>query len=190
MEGKMYHIKQDKRSLASAELIGEAMLKCLEEKEFHQVTIVDLQKQSTVSRATFYRLFDRTEDVLEWMYERQIQEANQNYQEMKSEERPSFLQYLLEFFYENSMLVEQLIRAQKIGILHRVHQKNVPWFLELFPVTGELSDNEYDYYSSTFTALLIGSLMVWMSHGKQETPQQLYQILKQQMELAARVLQP
>jgi hypothetical protein len=31
--------------------------------------------------------------------------------------------------------------------------------------------------------------MVWLSHGKQETPDQLYPILKQQMELAARALE-
>jgi AcrR family transcriptional regulator len=184
----MYHIKQDKRSISSAELIGKAMLECLAEKEFHQITIVDLQQRSTVSRTTFYRLFDRTEDVLEWLYERQIQAANQVYQEMDPAARPSFLKYLLDFFYENSMLAEQLIRAQKIGILHRVHQKNVPWFLELFPVTGDISPADYDYYSSTFTALLIGSLIVWMDHGKKETPEELHQILKRQVDLVVRAL--
>jgi AcrR family transcriptional regulator len=189
MEGKMYHIKQDKRSIASAELIGEAMLKCLEEKEFHQITIVDLQQKSTVSRATFYRLFDRTEDVLEWMYERQIQAANRTYQEMDAKERPSFLRYILDFFYENSSLAEHLIKAQKIGVIHRVHQKNVPWFLELFPVAGEISENDYDYYSCIFTALLIGSLIVWVSHDKKETPVEMYQILKHQMELAVRAME-
>lgn len=183
----MYHIKSDKRSQTSAKLIGNAMLACLEKKKFENITIVDIQKESTVGRATFYRLFDRTEDVLEWLYEEQLQEVNKKYQEIPKEERPSFLQYFLIFYYENSGVVEHLIQAQKLGILQRVHQKNIPWILEMFSITDEGTVENFDFYSATFTALLIAALSVWTSHGKRETPEELHQIIREQMEIAIKI---
>ena len=75
----MYHIKSDKRSQTSAKLICDAMLRCLETKSLFETTIVDLQKESPVGRSTFYRLFDRTEDVLEYLYEQRIQEIYNGY---------------------------------------------------------------------------------------------------------------
>lgn len=183
----MYHIKPDKRSQTSAKLIGNAMLACLERKKFENITIVDLQKESTVGRATFYRLFDRTEDVLEWLYEEQLQEVNKKYQEIPREKRPSFMQYFLDFYYENSGVVEQLIKAQKLDVLLRVHQKNIPWVLEMFSVTDESRVENFDYYSATFTALLIAALMVWTSHGKRETPEELNQIIREQMQIAMKI---
>lgn len=62
----MYHIKEDKRSLRSAQLIYQGLLDCLEEKEFQQISISDIQRKSFVSRSTFYRLFDTLNDVLDY----------------------------------------------------------------------------------------------------------------------------
>ena len=51
----MYHIKADKRAEKSVELICTGLLDCLEQKEFSQISISDIQRTSTVSRSTFYR---------------------------------------------------------------------------------------------------------------------------------------
>lgn len=63
----MYHIKEDKRAKASVELICGGLKRCLKEKSFESVTISDIQRVSGVSRSTFYRNFDRMEDVLALM---------------------------------------------------------------------------------------------------------------------------
>ncbi len=184
----MYHIKPDKRSRTSARLIGDAMLALLEKKRFDSITIVDIQKESTVSRATFYRLFDQTEDVLEWLYEEQIQEVKNSYIAIPRENRPPFTQYFLNFYYDNSMLAEQLIRAQKIGVFLRVHQRNFRQVLELSDVSGEVTAENGDYYAATFTALLVAYLLVWMAHRKKETPDEMNQIIREQINVAIRIL--
>ena len=63
----MYHIKSDKRAQTSAQLIGDAMLELLKARAFDDISVSDIQRQSTVGRATFYRLFDNTVDVLSWL---------------------------------------------------------------------------------------------------------------------------
>ena len=60
----MYRIKNDKRSLNSIKLVSDGLVKCLETKEFDNISISDIQKTTYVSRATFYRYFDSTLDVL------------------------------------------------------------------------------------------------------------------------------
>ena len=110
----MYHIKPDKRSQTSAKLICDAMLRCLDEKPFSEITIVDLQKESTVGRSTFYRLFDRTEDVLEYLYEQRIQEIYNGYHLLSEDKRPSFTLYILNDLYANSSVLEVLIRNNLI----------------------------------------------------------------------------
>ncbi len=71
----MYHIKEDKRAKASVELICDGLKRCLKEKSFESVTISDIQRVSGVSRSTFYRNFDRMEDVLALMCDRVFEEA-------------------------------------------------------------------------------------------------------------------
>lgn len=71
----MYHIKEDKRAKASVELICDGLKRCLKEKSFESVTISDIQRVSGVSRSTFYRNFDRIEDVLALMCDRVFVEA-------------------------------------------------------------------------------------------------------------------
>lgn len=71
----MYHIKEDKRAQASVELICGGLKRCLKEKSFESVTISDIQRVSGVSRSTFYRNFDRMEDVLALMCDRVFEEA-------------------------------------------------------------------------------------------------------------------
>ncbi len=58
----MFHVKQEKRALASANLIYEGLCQCMTQKEFAQITIQDIQIASTVSRSTFYRHFDSLTD--------------------------------------------------------------------------------------------------------------------------------
>jgi len=71
----VYHIKEDKRAQASVELICDGLKRCLKEKSFESVTISDIQRVSGVSRSTFYRNFDRIEDVLALMCDRVFEEA-------------------------------------------------------------------------------------------------------------------
>jgi len=80
----MYHIKKDKRTQKSSELIYEGLIKCLETKDFTKITISDIEKYSTVSRATFYRLFDSLEDILSMKCDYCFKEVLENYKKNRS----------------------------------------------------------------------------------------------------------
>lgn len=174
----MYHIKSDKRSQTSAKLICDAMLRCLETKSFSETTIVDLQKESTVGRSTFYRLFDRTEDVLEYLYEQRIQEIYNGYHLIPEEKRPSFTLYILNDLYHNSAVLEVLIKNSLIQPMQKIHNKYIPVYIrEEFGNNNFISITE-DYACSLFSSLVVGIISVWIRHDKRETPEELYHLLQ------------
>ena len=51
----MYHIVNDKRAYASSRLVRDALFELVKEKPYDKITISDICRESTVSRATFYR---------------------------------------------------------------------------------------------------------------------------------------
>lgn len=183
----MYHIKSDKRSQTSAKLICNAMLRCLEEKNFSEITIVDLQKESTVGRSTFYRLFDRTEDILEYLYEQRIQEIYNGYHLLPEDERPSFTLYILNDLYQNSSILEVLINNSLIQLMQKVHNQYIPLYIRKELGNDYLPATTEDYACSLFSSLVVGVISVWIRHEKRETPQELYQMLKIYLSTMSRV---
>ena len=183
----MYHIKSDKRSRTSAKLICDAMLQCLREQPFSEITIVDLQKTSSVGRSTFYRLFDRTEDVLEYLYEQRIQNIYNGYHQLPEEHRPSFLLYILKDSYTNSDILEVLIKNNLIHLMQKIHNKYIPFYIR-----EELGNDSFisateDYACSMFSSLVVGIISVWIRHNKRETPEELYYLLRTYLQTLARI---
>ena len=183
----MYHIKSDKRSQTSAKLICDAMLRCLDEKPFSEITIVDLQKESTVGRSTFYRLFDHTEDVLEYLYEQRIQKIYNGYHLLSEDKRPSFTLYILNDLYANSSVLEILIKNNLIRPMQKVHNKYIPVYIR-----EELGNDNFlsiteDYACSLFSSLVVGIISVWIHHDKRETPEELHHMLQMYLHTLARI---
>lgn len=183
----MYHIKSDKRSQTSAKLICEAMLRCLEIKPFSDISIVDLQKESTVGRSTFYRLFDRTEDVLEYLYEQRIQEIYNGYHLLPAEKRPSFTLYILNDLYRNSAVLEVLIKNSLIQPIQKVHNKYIPVYIREELGNDNIMSVTEDYACSLFSSLVVGIISVWIHHNKRETPDELYHMLRTYLHTMARI---
>ena len=62
----MYHIREDKRSAQSAELIYQCILKLMDQKSYDLISVTDIQRKSGIARTTFYRCFDNISDVFLW----------------------------------------------------------------------------------------------------------------------------
>lgn len=54
----------DRRKRRTHRLLGEALIRLLQDRELHQITIKDITDQADVAYSTFFRNFDRVEDLL------------------------------------------------------------------------------------------------------------------------------
>lgn len=172
----MYHIKRDKRALASVELICDGLLRLMQDKPFEEITISALQAESTVSRSTFYRNFDCLEDVLELLCDRGFQEIFARYHAQPPEERGSLRAAVFQYWCENSIVLEALVRIHRTDLLFSSFRRCAAQLESLqFLATDPV---QYDYFVSMITSVMTGILVTWTEHGKAESEEALMEILK------------
>ena len=169
----MYHIKDDKRSKTSAGLVCNGLMRCLERKSFSQITITDVQKESCVGRATFYRLFDGLSDVLTYQCDRVFQELPQH--KMTAEE--SFIIFM-EHWMCHYTLLETIIESNHIEILYEAHRKNAEKIKGLFFSDSNIGTLQMEYISVMLTSIMTGVLTIWARNDRRETAHEIFEIVQ------------
>lgn len=172
----MFHIKADKRSQSSAELIAEGLFDCLEHKSFEDVTISDIQRISGVGRATFYRLFDRTEDVLSYKCDCIFQWLVCEGRLMQGKDRREMLVVFFEEWTHHIQLLNAIVQSGHIEILYQVFRTHADDIGRLMLPDVEIPSEELDYLIGMLTASLTGAMGVWLKHRQNRTAEELADI--------------
>lgn len=178
----MYHIKKDKRSQKSAELIYEGLSHCMEVKTFDKITITDIQHASSVGRATFYRDFDNIKDVLYWQCDAHYQEVMNGYflQSNGNFNPYNFIKYFFDYWISesNSNILEQIISIGYYDIIFSCHFKNSSIIKNNEPKSRVDENDFFEYYLSTLIGGFIGLLVSWISNGKIFTADEIIEKMK------------
>ena len=161
----MYHIKADKRTETSAKLITQAVLALMEEKSFDEITITEVQRHSGVSRSTFYRSFDRLEDVLELLCDQGFRAA--------FDRGGNVPVAVFRYWSENSGILEALVRIHRTDILYSSFRRTAADHVRMQALKED--EAQYDYFVSIVTSGMVGILTTWVEHGKTETGDEVLQ---------------
>lgn len=166
----MFHIAKDKRSKTSAKLVSDALDRCLKEKSYEQITISDVCRESTISRATFYRLFDNMDDVLSY----QIEALENEFQAKTIGKRPRvIMEEFIGYWMAQPDFLDIIIRIHREDILYECHRRRAAdlsrYFIKVEPT---------EYHISILTQILISTLTTWAKTGKKESPSEIVDILK------------
>lgn len=175
----MYHIKDDKRSRASAELIYQGLAQILRWKPFDFVTVTDVLRISGVGRATFYRNFDNLIDVLQMKCDQCFQEVLTRYLEehTTAQEPQAFLIHFFRYWIEHRELLELLVAMNRQDIIYASHFKySTPITARFLPEVDTKSE-EYVYFMTMRTSITVGVLTAWVKTGRSKTPEQLVELL-------------
>lgn len=167
----MYHISDDPRAKASAQRICEALTECARRKPFSEIAVNDLHREYGISRTTFYRLFDNTVDVLEYMAERMGREILLN---LKGDTPKELVINAIYALQERRELIELLSQSGHLDIF----QKKGEQYLPLSKLTTGLNlhyGGEYFYRLSSYMIPL--ALDVWVTGGKKDSPEEVYEKL-------------
>ncbi|MFV0560815.1 MAG: TetR/AcrR family transcriptional regulator [Enterococcus sp.] len=171
----MIHIKNDKRVLRSANLIQEGLVKCLKYKEFNEISISDIQRESSISRATFYRIFDNLYDVLYYQCNLLATTMEEGFSKKNAPNIENFLFYSLSFWLDNYRFLEAIFTSNRVDILQTVMQEHSEYLKKMLNLHA-ISKIELNYFISSSTALLSSILMTWIKNGKKENPEELYKL--------------
>lgn len=159
----MYHIKHDKRAEISAQLICEGMSACLKEKSFENITISDLQRASGVSRSTFYRSFDRMEDVLALMCDRVFEEAF-------SAGYANLSEAVFTTWFRHQEMIETVVRIKRGDLLYDSLRRCAE---ETGQKLGLAGTALFDYLVSILSSSMMGIMITWVERGKKENEEEL-----------------
>lgn len=160
----MYHIKEDKRAKASVELICDGLKRCLKEKSFESVTISDIQRVSGVSRSTFYRNFDRIEDVLALMCDRVFEEAFLS-------DYANISEAVFRTWVRHQELIETIVGIDRGDMLYASLRRCTSRMRSGLPESGDAA--LLDYLASIIASSMMGIMITWVERGKKESEEEL-----------------
>ena len=169
----MYHIKEDRRSRASAAAIVRGLQDCLSIMPMHAITVSDIHRSSGISRATFYRLFDTPEDVLHYQFDEMARQIGEQTQ-------PELhLEHMIAQGMQYHELIQALVENRRLDLLFEYTEKsfqNLDARQILFPES--MDPMEREYILTHLSISLVGLLITWLRHGCTESPAQLAGYMK------------
>lgn len=161
---KMYHIPKDKRAEQSAEKLYQGLMKSLKTKELCDVTTAETVRNANVSRATFYRLFDNTADILTWRCETIMQESI--IRGVKGGEKSSSdaFVYFASCWLENKELLSSLMKSGRMDILSLVHERHMEEIKTVFLSGVELKSVQEELLPDLLTSMMSAAYKIAVRH--------------------------
>ncbi|MCR4859074.1 MAG: TetR/AcrR family transcriptional regulator [Bacteroidales bacterium] len=173
----MYHIKHDKRTLISARMIVDGLTECLADKKFPEIGISELCARAQVSRSTFYRLFDTTVDVLQFLVDSLVKEASEKIIAEEVSSGADYIRLYLDFIDKNFALVETVIRSDRMDILSRALNEHASVLLPA-RLLDNFPENERDYLKAFSSSAIVSLYRVNLQHGRTESTKELLEIFR------------
>ncbi|MGI6003537.1 MAG: TetR/AcrR family transcriptional regulator [Lachnospiraceae bacterium] len=190
----MYHIKSDLRAQRSSEQMFQGLLRCMEKKNFDKISISDVTKESSVSRATFYRNFDSMIDILYWKCNQLFNQVLTDYcrQACDNDKHESLVCYVFRFWIERSHMIEVLLSGGRSDIIYNSFYNNGSIVLDYLnkkyngkQAPGRDRMRDYKYFLAICTGIFVGVFQVWIENGKQENAQELTKMVEEQYAVVA-----
>lgn len=173
----MYHIKDDQRSIQSAQMLYEGLARLMREKKFSSISVTDLVEAAQVGRATFYRNFDEIEDILrlrsDQAFENMIQYIIKYVQEHGNESRVMLLKPVLRYFGMHSGIIELLMQADRLDIAMASFRRAVRPYRERALSYLGIGETLIEYNVTIRIGIISNILVQWIETGKQESPDEL-----------------
>lgn len=180
----MYHIKDDKRMRASALLICAGLAKALEERPYADLSVTQVCAVVGVARTTFYRLFDTLDDVLVYQFDRLFSDALDAYAARGRKE--PFARVIIEVAASNKALVAAIVESGRCDLLSeatRAREEDI-----LGSVGVRMGERDRRLCTSILTQVAVVVVGDWARSGYRETPEQLYETLRRELTIIARLV--
>lgn len=176
----MYHIKEDKRSKKSSQLICEGLASMLNKKSYPDITISDICQECHLARTTFYRLFDTIDDVLLYQFDALFEESIKKYL-TSSHSNQSYAKTILEIALNNHSLIQALLLSNRTDLFDFSTRKKEDSIIENMNL--QINKKERIYCTSMLNSMIFAVIKTWMQNGCKETSDELYQIIKKNLKI-------
>lgn len=169
---KMYHIANDPRARKSAELIAQSVLALSKNKSADRLSVAAIQRASSVSRSTFYRLFDTPVDVLLWQVDKLFDDFVRDLPLQGT--RKSILFSFFQTIMEHAELFAALEKCSRLDALAQNHRRYFKDMGSLIGIPSQLEEAGQEYLIDIMSYLLPVAISTWIHRGQKDTPEEVY----------------
>lgn len=166
-------------SIRSRKWIINALLKLMEEKPYHKISIKEITDTAELARKTFYRNFQSKEEVLYVYITELMKEAEKKFEALESLTPYSMSKAYFEFWHGHVHFL-RLVHKNSLFIIILKHlEEYAPTIFEKFKadLMKDFDDVTFlKYYYEFHSAGIWHMLEKWIDSGIKETPEQLAQI--------------
>ncbi len=159
-----------------SERIADGFLELLVHKQFSEITVSDIVKKAQVARASFYRNFVSTSDVLDRVIDDIVTRIYEIAKPvLDNNDKRKWREFIFRFIYlvNESDNYYVLIRSQNIPMLLERFFESA---LAMVPKTGKDAINDkYDLIARF--SMISGVLIRWKETGMNETPEEIVDYL-------------
>lgn len=173
----------NKRRKASIERIENIFMELLENKELDQVSVSDLCKRAHLNRSTFYANYNDIYDLADKLRRKIEMTFTQLYQEeiTKSFNSNDYLK-LFRYIRDHQMLYRTYF---KLGYDDNYH---------IIAFDKELAEEHFQnrfikYHMEFFRAGITHIIKLWLKNGCQESPEDMFEIIKSEYQGRDKVIQ-
>lgn len=167
--------KQDRRIIRTKKLLENALIKLLQKKSIHKISIKELAEEADITRATFYQHYRDPYEMLEIMQNRILTEIQQIIQETTGGDSYGFFIRLFKYLANEDVKAEILAFDSGKGtgyerIGYTIHND---YMLRWDGSISSFQSATYKYYRYYIVFGCISVVENWINSGKVETPEQM-----------------
>lgn len=146
--------------------IAESLLILLEQRPFDEITVSEIVQKAGVNRSTYYRHFEKKEDIILYF----LDGLSEDILEWDKEQKPDFKEHLIHMYKHYYNHKEQMLTIYKNDLSFLfldVLKKN----LNANEVEGRALDMQYNiafHIGGTFNHFLL-----WLSRDMADTPEEM-----------------
>lgn len=166
-------------AIRSQEWLADALLLLMEKKDFKDISIKEIAEKADLSRRTFYRLFERKEDLLFWYMNTLYQEFLAELQKQSCKRFEDVVMLYFEFWYRHKHLIDLFRRSDLLPLMLNQYLMVFPNIYKIVKSDYPLSQNaEALGYAMAFSAGgLLSVLVKWSDEDMTKTPEEMLQML-------------
>lgn len=173
-------ITMDSRVIRTKSLLKDALLSLMLEKEYSEISVLEIAKRSTLNRATFYLHYYDKEELLQSILKEELDKLNESLQMpatefkyLNSEPHPTFTR-LFEQMYRNPTFYKLMLADAKVPYFTKQVMDVLDRFVKAaieFMVKDEIKFSvPVDLHIAYIKSAFLGVIIWWLENDMQYTP--------------------
>lgn len=164
--------KQNEVNLLTKECILTALLRLMEEKDYHSISITDITSLAGVSRMAYYRNYSCKEDILIKHLEDEERKIVNAFSNRTVSSIRDIIYYVSFFIQENSKVIKAIYAA---GLTHKLTDMLNDRIYSYFPVSHQSTEGEFA--TKFYVGAILAVYSYWIDSGMKEPAETVAEII-------------